>query len=312
MIEPVKLKVSKFTDDKASKKRVKKKVTKLKRLVEKKIPKTDSEIEKFIEDGKREGGMATLVHDIPIDVFALERGLNSEFNGKCTPLTLRFGTVECTNGLTKGSVCKHKCIEGYRLHRMSPASRTCLCSKWGCVWMRKAKAKCQKLTKGGRKNKKVELPMCVHIAEGKKVLIRSHRCMCPSGWRNRDKCSSPNVDHTGPCTLIDPYNSTDSERHQDSNLDVELICNNKPLNLQRTEFEEHLNETMAKIIVPGHTTIANFKNSHIYNLDAFFLEGAYKLSVADFSQNFMWQLPFDLFKKNHVITRIDLSENQLK
>ena len=37
---------------------------------------------------------------------------------------------------SKGSECKHKCKDGYGLHRMSPASRTCVCTKWGCVWMR--------------------------------------------------------------------------------------------------------------------------------------------------------------------------------
>ena len=37
----------------------------------------------------------------------------------------------------KGSECKHKCKDGYGLHRMSPAARTCVCTKWGCVWMRK-------------------------------------------------------------------------------------------------------------------------------------------------------------------------------
>ena len=26
-------------------------------------------------------------------------------------------------------MCTHKCVEGYALHRMSPASRTCMCSK---------------------------------------------------------------------------------------------------------------------------------------------------------------------------------------
>ena len=71
---------------------------------------------------------------------------------------------------------------------MSPTSRICMCTKWGCVWMRKAKARCQKMTKGGRKKKKVDWPLCVHIAGGKKVLVLNRQCMCPSGWRNRDKC----------------------------------------------------------------------------------------------------------------------------
>ena len=63
--------------------------------------------------------------------------MQQEYNGNCKPLTLRFGTVECSDGFHKGSECKHKCKDGYGLHRMSPAARTCVCTKWGCVWMRK-------------------------------------------------------------------------------------------------------------------------------------------------------------------------------
>ena len=40
--------------------------------------------------------------------------------------------------------------------------------------------------------------------------------------------------------------------------------------------------------------------------------GAYKLNTADFSNNFLKTLPFDLFKRNHVMTKIDLSNNQIK
>ena len=97
--------------------------------------------------------------------------------------------------------------------------------------MRKAKAKCQKETKAGRRKHKVALPWCVHISDGKKVLIRNRHCMCPSGWRNRDKCLSPNVDHTLPCSFNDPYNSTDSDRHTDSHFTVELNCSNKQVRL---------------------------------------------------------------------------------
>ena len=96
---------------------------------------------------------------------------------------------------------------------------------------RKAKAKCQKETKAGRRKHKVALPWCVHISDGKKVLIRNRHCMCPSGWRNRDKCLSPNVDHTLPCSFNDPYNSTDSDRHTDSDFTVELNCSNKQVRL---------------------------------------------------------------------------------
>ena len=46
---------------------------------------------------------------------------------------------------------------------------------------------------------KIELPWCVHIEFGKKHFVRNRHCTCPSGWRNRDKCSSPNDDHTNPC-----------------------------------------------------------------------------------------------------------------
>jgi len=175
---PVNLKIAKFAGGLSSK-RVKKKVKKLKRLVEKKIPKTDNEITEFIDEGKRNNN-TTMVMDIPINVFDLERGLQQEYNGNCKPLTLRFGTVECSDGFHKGSECKHKCKDGYGLHRMSPAARTCVCTKWGCVWMRKAKAKCQKETKAGRRKHKVALPWCVHISDGKKVLIRNRHCMCPS------------------------------------------------------------------------------------------------------------------------------------
>ena len=99
------------------------------------------------------------------------------------------------------------------------------------IFIRKAKAKCQKETKAGRRKHKVALPWCVHISDGKKVLIRNRHCMCPSGWRNRDKCLSPNVDHTLPCSFNDPYNSTDSDRHTDSHFTVELNCSNKQVRL---------------------------------------------------------------------------------
>ena len=105
------------------------------------------------------------------------------------------------------------------------------------TFMRKAKAKCQKETKAGRRKHKVALPWCVHISDGKKVLIRNRHCMCPSGWRNRDKCLSPNVDHTLPCSFNDPYNSTDSDRHTDSHFTVELNCSNKQVRLVSKQFQ---------------------------------------------------------------------------
>ena len=206
-----------------SSKRTKKKAKQITRLVEKKIPKTDAEIDQFIADGKETDNTQTIM-DIPINVADLEKGLSQDYDGTCKPLNLRFGEVECSDDFKKGSECKHKCLPGYKLHRMSPTSRICMCTKWGCVWMRKAKARCQKMTKGGRKKKKVDWPLCVHIAGGKKVLVLSRQCMCPSGWRNRDKCLSPNVDHTRPCVFDDPYNSTDSDRHVNSGLKVELNC----------------------------------------------------------------------------------------
>ena len=46
--------------------------------------------------------------------------------------------------------------------------------------------------------------------------------------------------------------------------------------------------------------------------DGYFLEGAYKLNTADFSHNFLQNLPFDLFQKNHIMTHIDLSNNQIR
>ena len=70
---------------------------------------------------------------------------------------------------------------------------------------------CQKETKAGRRKHKVALPWCVNISDGIKVLIRNRHCMCPSGWRDRDKCLSPNVDHIVPCSFNDPYNSPDSD-----------------------------------------------------------------------------------------------------
>ena len=107
------------------------------------------------------------------------------------------------------------------------------------TFFRKAKAKCQKETKAGRRKHKVALPWCVHISDGKKVLIRNRHCMCPSGWRNRDKCLSPNVDHTVPCSFNDPYNSTDSDRHTDSHFTVELNCSNKRVRLVfKTNFND--------------------------------------------------------------------------
>ena len=42
------------------------------------------------------------------------------------------------------------------------------------------------------------------------------------------------------------------------------------------------------------------------------MEGAYKLNTADFSHNFLQNLPFDLFQKNHIMTHIDLSNNQIR
>ena len=36
------------------------------------------------------------------------------------------------------------------------------------------------------------------------------------------------------------------------------------------------------------------------------------MNTADFSHNFLQNLPFDLFQKNHIMTHIDLSDNQIR
>lgn len=196
------------------------------------------------------------------------------------------------------------------LHRKSPGTRVCMCTKWGCVWMRKAKARCQKRTKGGRKKQKIEMPWCVHIADGKKVMIRNRHCTCPSGWRNRDKCLSPNDDHTNPCFFSHPVNGTKYEEIKFSTDNVILNCQGKKLSWL-DDFGE-LEGPIVKMVVPGHTTEINFKNTGLYDIEGYLLEGAYKLHKADFSHNFIRYLPYDLFKKNHIITSLDISYNQMR
>ena len=68
----------------------------------------------------------------------------------CVFLFYRFGSVECSNGFAENSECKNVCKEGYVLHRKSPGKRVCICTKWGCTWLKKTPARCQRRTKRGR------------------------------------------------------------------------------------------------------------------------------------------------------------------
>ncbi|CAG5094605.1 Oidioi.mRNA.OKI2018_I69.XSR.g13703.t1.cds [Oikopleura dioica] len=65
------------------------------------------------------------------------------------------------------------------------------------------------------------------------------------------------------------------------------------------------------MIVPGHTTQVDFHSSGLTILKRELLEGAFRLQTADFSENFLKNLPFDLFVKNQIISEINLSKNQI-
>ena len=62
--------------------------------------------------------------------------------------------------------------------------------------------------------------MCVHIAGGKKNSVRYSKCRCPTGWRNSDKCVSPNDDHIAPCYLSHPLNRT---KFEEINFQTEVV-----------------------------------------------------------------------------------------
>ena len=158
----------------------------------------------------------------------------------------------------------------------------------------------------------VKLEKCVHIADGKKVLVidNNRHCTCPSGWRIRDKCHSPNDDHTTPCYFSYPSNGLRYEEINFSKEDVRLDCHGRQLSWLDDSGE--LDGPMVKLIVPGHTTEVNFRETGLYKVEGHLLEGAYKLNRADFSHNFIRLLPYNLFKTNHVITEIDLSYNQMR
>ena len=97
---PVLIKATKTTRGKSPKIK-KKKITK---IIDKNIPKTDAQIQKFIDEG-RENNDQALILDVPVNTTEFERGLkqNDVYEGTCKPLTLRFGTVECEDGFNKDS-----------------------------------------------------------------------------------------------------------------------------------------------------------------------------------------------------------------
>ena len=78
-IAPITLKASKTANGKAARKR-----KKMVKMVTKKMPKTDKEIDSFIRAGKENNGQMLLM-DVPIDVYDIERGLkgNDVYDGTC-------------------------------------------------------------------------------------------------------------------------------------------------------------------------------------------------------------------------------------
>ena len=70
--------------------------------------------------------------------------------------------------------------------------------------------------------------------------------------------------------LSDPYNSTDSDRHDDSHFKVELDCSGKTVSTKREENGiARIEGPIVRMIVPGHTTKVNFSNAYLYDLGLF-------------------------------------------
>ncbi|CBY14797.1 unnamed protein product, partial [Oikopleura dioica] len=98
------------------------------------------------------------------------------------------------------------------------------------------------------------------------------------------------------------------------NVKVKLDCSNTRISMPLAEDgkEESFEGPFEKMIVPGHTTQVDFYRSGLTILKRELLEGAFRLQTADFSENFLKNLPFDLFVKNQIISEINLSKNQIR